>query len=923
MSASPKPTGLAGLPLAHRHRAVDRPRLLERLDAALAHPADFSRGFTCRLTLVCGPAGFGKTTLVASWLRDAVARGGLPDVAWLSLTADDNDSDQFAASLLARLEPEAPAPAPGTPVLPTLGNNVLAGIAQRSRPLVVVMDDYHLIEARDIHAFTHFFIERLPPHVHLILISRADPPLLLGRMRAEQEINELRARDLRFTRDEVETFLNQHMGLSLAAADITLLERRTEGWIAGLQLAAYSLGREADPAAFLSAFAGNDRYIADYLMEEVLLRLPAERLSFLLQTCILDRLTADLCNAVTERTDAHSTLWALEAANLFLTPLDNNRQWYRYHRLFADLLRQRLHESGQERAVLHRRAADWFNSHHMLPEAVDQALEAGDEFFAMDLMLLAAPDLFRASRLSLLTRWSSRLTDDVVAQRPRLLLAFCWAWIATGHPESAERCVRLYEAAVGHPTAVLCRPAETLEASPLTPELLAGLVEAAAVWSRLYVNRLEIDTALLYCRCGLRVLETLTADPQRNVVEPPPTRPDDWPPFFNALAAIRPVLHFNMGLALKFVNDIGPARDALSTAAIEAQEQGNVHLIALAYGHLAEAERLQGHWRAALDTCARGLTAVQHLVSELPPLAGILLAQEGVMRYELGQTSAAEQLWLRAIELAEPWGNWESLLPAYIGVARLRGFVRRDVDGARDALATLRDLTRPHAEVIFPLTEAYERAISAQMSFGYSLTGTPLAPSALPYLREQQTLCELQALLAAGRHLPDVAHQAAAQAAQIESAGRPGSAVHFYILETAAHLRLGRSEEARQALERALTIAQPEGVTTPFVECGLTDSALWPPGPLAAATPTESAARPKAADHLYVLGPDEGVLEMPSQREREVLRLIAAGMSNREIADRIFVTEGTVKNHAHSLYGKLNVTTRTQAIARARELGLL
>ena len=221
------------------------------------------------------------------------------------------------------------------------------------------------------------------------------------------------------------------------------------------------------------------------------------------------------------------------------------------------------------------------------------------------------------------------------------------------------------------------------------------------------------------------------------------------------------------------------------------------------------------------------------------------------------------------------------------------------------------------------MTEAYERAISAQMSFGYSLTGTPLAPSALPYLREQQTLCELQALLAAGRHLPDVAHQAAAQAAQIESAGRPGSAVHFYILETAAHLRLGRSEEARQALERALTIAQPEGVTTPFVECGLTDSALWPPGPLAAATPTESAARPKAADHLYVLGPDEGVLEMPSQREREVLRLIAAGMSNREIADRIFVTEGTVKNHAHSLYGKLNVTTRTQAIARARELGLL
>ena len=923
MTASRKPTRLADLPLARGHRSVDRPRLSERLNAALVHPPDFSRGFTCRLTLVSGPAGFGKTTLVASWLRDAIIANDLPDVVWMSLTTEDNDSDQFAASLLARLESEAPALAPGTPLLPTLGNILLAGIAQRSRPLVLVLDDYHAIVERDIHAFISFFIERFPPTAHLILITRADPPLLLGRMRADQEMNELRARDLRFTRDEIETFLNHSMGLSLSPADIALLERRTEGWIAGLQLAAYSLGREADPAAFLSAFAGNDRYIADYLMEEVLLRLPAERLSFLLQTCILDRLTADLCNAVTERTDAHSTLWALEAANLFLTPLDNNRQWYRYHRLFADLLRQRLHESGQDRAVLHRRAADWFYSHHMLPEAVDQALEAGDHFFAMDLMILAAPDLFRVSRLSQLTRWSSRLTDTVLAKRPRLLLAFCWAWIATGQPENAEHYARLYEAAVGQSTAVLCQPVETLEALNLTPELLAGLVEAAAVWSRLHVNRLEIDRALLYCRCGLRVLETLTADPQRNVVETPPTQPEVWPPFFNALAAIRPVLRFNMGLALKFVNDIGPARDALATAAIEAQEQGNVHLIALAFGHLAEAERLQGHWRAALDTCARGLAAVQHLVNELPPLAGILLAQEGVTRYELGQTSVAEQLWLHAIELAEPWGNWESLLPAYIGVARLRGFVRRDVDGARDALATLRDLTRPHAEVVFPLTEAYERAISAQMSSGYSLAVTPLAPSALPYLREQQTLCELQALLAAGRHLPDVARQAAVHAAQIESAGRPGSALHFHVLETAAHIRLGRPQDARQALDRALTIAQPEGVTTPFLECGLADWALLPPGIVSAATLPEPVARQTPADHLYLLEPDEGVLEMPSQREREVLRLIAAGMSNREIADRIFVTEGTVKNHAHSLYGKLNVTTRTQAIARARELGLL
>lgn len=923
MTAPTSPPASPSIPPPRRHQSVVRPRLRRQLNAALNDPSDFARGFACRLTLVCGPAGFGKTTLVADWLRDAATTSGLPDVVWVSLGAENNDADRFAGSLLARLIPGGPPVALGTPLLPTLGNNVLAALASRSRPIVLVLDDYHAIVESDIHAFTGFLIDRLPPAAHLVLISRADPPLLLARLRATQEMIELRARDLRFTTDETDEFLNQRMGLGLSPREVALLEQRTEGWIAGLQLAAYSLGHEEDRAAFLSAFAGNDRYVADYLMEEVLLRLPPERLSFLLQTCILDRLTAELCNAVTDRGDGHATLQALETANLFLIPLDNRRQWYRYHRLFADLLRQRLRESGQDRAILHRRAADWFHDQAMLPEAVDHALEAGDLPFAMDLMLLAAPELFRISRLKQITRWSLRLPDTALVQRPRLLLAFCWAWVATGEPEKAERCVRLFEAAVGCTTNTLCEPVESVEGAGLSPALLAALVEAAAVWSRLHANRLEIDEALMYCRCGLRVLEALAADPLRNVVELPAGRPDVWPPFFNALAAIRPALRFNMGLALKFVNDIGQASAALAAAAVAAQEQRNVHLVALAFGHLAEAQRLQGHWRVALDTCAHGLTIVQRLVGELPPLAGVLLAEEGVTRYELGQTSAAEKLWLHAIELAESWGNWEALLPAYIGLARLRGFVRRDVDGARDALESLQELTRPHADIILPLSEAYGRAISAQMASGYTLAVTPLPSSALPYLRERQTLCELQALLASGRHLPDVARRAAVHAAEIESAGRPGSALHFYILEAATLIQLGRPDDARGPLNHALAIAQPDGVTLPFLEGGLAASALLPPDFGLSPTTLQPAAGRTVDEGLFDLGPDAGIVEMPSQRELEVLRLIATGLSNKEIADRIFVTEGTVKNHAHSLYGKLNVTNRTQAIARARELGML
>jgi len=902
-----------GTGLPRRRLSVVRPRLLAALDQVLASPPDFTQGFAGRLTLVCGPAGFGKTTVVVDWLRRAADRPGLPDVAWLSLEAADNDTARFAASLFAALALDAAPTMPPLPLLPTLANRLLAGLATRTRPVVLVLDDYYRIEDSAIHEFIAFVIDRLPATAHLIIISRVDPPLSLGRLRAALEMNELRARDLRFTPAEAEQFLNEFIGLQLNAAELTLLEQRTEGWIAGLQLAAYALRHETDSTAFLQAFAGNNRYIADYLMEEVLLRQPAERQSFLLQTSPLARLASGLCDAVTGRTDSRAMLHSLEAANLFVTAIDPNRQWFRYHQLFADLLHERLLESGQDVGELHRRAAGWLRDHELLPEAVDHALASGDSSLAVDLMLQAAPELFSTSQLSRLTRWAALLPGSALLERPALLLALSWAWVAMGRPVEAEHCVCLYETAIGRTTTELCRLAGTEEIAALDGALLSGLIEAAALWSRLHINKLDIATALHYCRCALRAVDQLTARP------PAPARTaaraDTWPLSFNEPPALRPVLLFNMGLALKFVNDTNAAAETLAVAAEAAYQQDNSHLTAIAFGHLAGVQARQGHWRQALDTCGRGLSNVRRLAGKLSPLAGILLAEEGLVRYEVGELSLAEQLWLQAIELAEPWENWEALLPAHVGLIRLRALIRGDSDGARDALESLRQLTRHHAAIVSPLIDAYEALLAAPRSGQARWHASPPA-GALPYLHEHQQLRELQAMLANRQHWPAVAAAAGQLAAEIEAAGRLGSALHFHLLRAAALERLDQVVGAREALNRALAIAAPDRVTTPFHEMGLGEHLLGPGD-------SAPAVGQAGAEKLIDLGADGGLLEMPSERERQVLVLIAEGLSNKEIAARLYLTEGTVKNHAHSLYAKLNVTTRTLAIARARQLGIV
>ncbi len=415
---------------------VARPRLIGRLH----------RGAESKLTLISAPAGFGKSTLVAEWLAAAPTSG--PSAAWLSLDQADNQPGSFWTYLIAALQtvaPEVGARAlsllrePQPPPIATILTTLLNELGAVPSDLVLVLDDYHVIDARDVQDGMAFLLEHLPPQIHLVITTRADPALPLARLRARGELVEFRAADLRFTPDEAAAYLNEVMGLDLPAGDVAALEGRTEGWIAALQLAALSMQGRDDVAGFIADFAGDDRYIVDYLVEEVLHRQPDQVRSFLLETSILARMTGPLCDAVTGQDGGKATLEALDRGNLFLVPLDDRRRWYRYHQLFADVLRARLLDERPGRVPeLHRRACEWYEEHGDRSEAIRHAMAGGDVARAADLVELAIPAAFQRDQAAIVRRWLEALPDELIRARPVLSVAYAATLLDGGEIESVE-----------------------------------------------------------------------------------------------------------------------------------------------------------------------------------------------------------------------------------------------------------------------------------------------------------------------------------------------------------------------------------------------------------------------------------------------------------------------------------------------------
>jgi LuxR family maltose regulon positive regulatory protein len=896
-----------------RPALVDRPRLLDHLARGLAGP----------LTLVAAPPGSGKSTLLAAW-RDS-PRGREAALAFVALDAADDDPPRFwtyVCAALARVRPgaadaalallRAPQPPPMSAVLTALLNGLAGG-----DDLILALDDYHTITAPAIHEGVAFLLDHLPPHLHLLLLTRLDPPLPLARLRARGYLTELRAADLRFSDEEAGAFLAGTMGLALGRDDVAALAGRTEGWIAGLQLAGLALRGRDDPGAFVAAFArgaaGSQRYIFDYLLDEVVARQPADVQRFLLHTAVLDRLCGPLCDALLAGGDegppvggqGEALLARLEAANLFLVPLDEEGRWYRYHHLFADVLRVRLRRDRPELLpALHLRASRWFAAAGLVAEAVGHALAAGDAERAADLLRPIALAMALGGRHGELLPWFDRLPAGAVARRPGLGLAAAWAHF------------------FAHRMAECDRQLDQVEAGARAAGDTGMLGAALALRSHAARQGGDAATAIRTAREALALLPAGEMG-QRRVA---------------ALA---------LGIALRLAGDAPAAAAALAEARALARAGGEDPGLIFATNALAEVRTLQGALDEAVALFREGL-AVAGECLRYYTLGGHL--ELGDVLRERDELDAAE-LHLRAsLELAEETGRAPLVPRGYVALARVlraRGD-EHDADAALESALALaagsgnRSLLRYAAAHRARLALA-RGDLAAPERWATEIAGVGEPPDiALPaFAREAEGLTRARLHLARGSP-GDALRLLADLAADAATAGRAGSLVEIHLLQALAREAAGDRRAALDALEHALLLGAPGGYVRVFADEGErvalllrevapTSAAAAHARRVLAASPTTESARvaaPPATDmklgplHASVAEERDTPIEPLSAREIEVLRLLVAGAANAVIARELSVSPFTVKRHVSSILGKLGAGSRTAAAARARALGL-
>jgi LuxR family transcriptional regulator, maltose regulon positive regulatory protein len=875
--------------------------------------------------LVCAPAGFGKTALLADWAR----RGQRP-VAWLSLDEADNDPVRFwrhACAALDRVRPgdgdRVAALLQGLPptsfeaVVTSLVNE-LAGVTEE---VVLVVDDYHLIQASPVHQSLGFLLEHLPACLRLVLASRADPPLPLARLRARGQLAELRERDLRFTPQEAAELLRTAVGPGLPAAAVAVLEDRTEGWVAGLQLAALSLRGRVDIAAFVAGFSGSHRYVLDYLAEEVLDRQPEPLRGFLLQTSVLERLCGPLCDAVTGRTDSQQLLERVERANLFLVPLDEVRCWWRYHHLFADLLRARLQREQPERLPgLHQAAAAWCQQHGLVDEAVRHALGAGDAVWAARLVERYFDARYGAGEDATLRRWLQALPEELVRSRPRLCLAQAYGALLSGRLEAVEPLVADAERALADQSD---QPQEPYEPSVGRAASVLANLPTAIPLARAMLARMRGDA------------ERTTEFAQQALTQ-----------LTDADRTLRSFAEYSLAVADWLRGRVVEAEQALSGLVAE-QRAAGARYVAQLYHDLGQVQHARGRLGAALGTY-RQLLEVAAAPGQ-PALPAAAIAQVGMAEiyYERGELNAALDHATQGVEVSRQLG-WARPLVAGLAILAWIRHAQGDRAGALAAMREAGRVERPAAAMVGLLNPvlavrarlalAHGEVADAAGGFQQRGLGVDDEPS---YPREREYLVLVRVLLAeqAPERALGLLQRLHAQAA---AQGRTGSVIEARALQALALSAGGDQAAGLAALAEALTLGAPDGYRRVFVDEGppmaallhklLADRRQQRLG-AAGAVPREDLARlvdafeqaglpvrPPARRGGVVVA---GLVEPLSARELEVLRLLAAGTPNRAIAEQLVVTQETVKKHLSRIFDKLGVANRTQAVARARELGLL
>jgi LuxR family maltose regulon positive regulatory protein len=879
-----------------RHGLVQRARLTERL----------RRGAASKLTLVSAPPGFGKTTLVTDWLA---ARDPEAPSAWLSLDASDMDRLTLWAYVVAALRSALPtAGDQATAALEATPPRVDAAIqallnelAALPSDVVLVLDDYHVIESPEVAEDLTFFLDHLPQTVHVVITTRADPALPLSRMRARGELVEIRAADLRFTPDEATAFLNGSMDLGLNAGDLAALEARTEGWIAGLQLAALSIHGRDDVASFIASFAGDDRYIVDYLVDEVLARQTEDVRNFLLDTAVLDRLTGPLCDAVTGRHDGTRVLEALDRSNLFLFALDDRRRWYRYHHLFADVLLARLlDERPDDVPVLHRRASDWFEQQGERPEAIRHALVGGDFGRAAGLIELAQPELGRARGEMTLRRWLDALPDELFENRPVLAAGYAGVLMQMGELGRVERLLNAAERSLAADSGAVVVDRERL------PYLPGQLAMYSAAVARIHG---DLDGTIAHARRALEL-----ADPQDHLGRGGP-------------AAL-------LGLAYWETGDLDAAYQWFADGMASLEDGSFVADVIGGAVTLADIRIAQGRLHDAMRIYERGLQlATGQGGTTLRGAADMHVGMSTILR-ERNQLEAAAEHLAASRELGDENGLPKNPGRSRIVAARLRQ-AEGDIDGALELLAD--------AEVHFfgdfspdaqPISALRARLWIAQGRLAEARAWArerQLAPDdELAYVREFEHATLARLILAEARR--DRAHDRLAEVVALttrllnaaDASGRNGAAVDILVVQALAHHARRDLSPALESLARAIAISEPEGYLRVFLDEGAPMTALLQDAARRAPTRGYVAALQAASATVARPGStSQRLIEPLSERELEILRLLATELSGPAIAGHLVVSLNTVRTHTKSVFAKLGVNSRRAAVRRGEELGLL
>jgi ATP/maltotriose-dependent transcriptional regulator MalT len=891
-----------------RKQLVSRWRLLEMLN----------RNLHRKLTLISAPAGYGKTTLLSEWVTQCERR-----IAWVTLAATDNDTERFLAYLISALQttdvnlsrldgilgalfPLQPMPLDA--ILAILVNQ----LSSESNRLVIVLDEYHLIENHEIHEFLNALLDNLPQNIHIVVSTRSDPPLHLARLRAKDQLNEISELDLRFTLKEAETFFTAVMGLKLTDDQVAELEARTDGWVTGLQLVGLSLKDREHPGELIETLAGTHRYILDYLVEEVYSDLPTPLQAFLLRVSILERLSPDLCDTVIgeqalesgEPLRSKKVLEYLDASNLFVVPLDSQRQWYRFHPLFAEFLRDRLAaQYERELPDLHRRAATWYTSHNLLSEAVQHRLAAGDFDNAADLIQAQAKELLGRGEVSTLMRWIEALPNEVIVSRPQLGLAQAWGSLmrdTLNFRDSIDKHIDQIAEGFGIPSENLL--SALVESEPDSAKR-SGLAEFAMLQAFAGRDTREINETIRFFKVALEYL------PENEQL-------------------LRGFTLAGLASTYARIGAIKLAEESFAQAAQISQAVNSIYGYVLCTDWQATMQVEQGQLTRAAATYRQAIETLSSLGQRPLPLSGHVYVGLASVLLEWNDIIGALENVQIGLQVGIQVKDIDALLTGYVVQARaLQALNKREEAQAaiqhaeQQALSTksMGCILDAQANKALLALDAGDVAAVQRWVSVRGLEQGNFSNLAHP-LQEIESFTYARLLISGGRFaqaLPIIKDLSGMQ----EQMGRNRALIESLALQALCLRFLGQLDEAIRTLSHALLLAEPEGFTRVFIQEGSSMAALL-------RTAGAQGHSPEYVKHLLeAFGqtptPQEALLDPLSERELDVLRLVAMGLTNTQIAAELVIANSTVKTHVNRIYSKLGVNTRTQAVARAHQLKIL